>query len=72
MLEICDMLEDKKKYQKAANLIYYCVAADSNNEALRCRWDRLVNKTNEERRGEKMHARSYIPHNKLISFPHQR
>ena len=68
MLDICDMLEGKRKYQKAANLMYYCVAADSNNEALRCHWDRLVNKTNEERRGEMMNARHYIP--MIMCFSH--
>mmetsp|Transcript_28965 Transcript_28965/g.81572 ORF Transcript_28965/g.81572 Transcript_28965/m.81572 type:complete len:262 (-) Transcript_28965:422-1207(-) len=50
ILGVCNALEKKGKYQKAANLIYYCVAGDSNNQELRRRWDSLVAKTNEARR----------------------
>lgn len=50
VIDICKKLEAKGKYQKAANLMYYCIAGDSSNEELRRHWDRLVAKTNEERR----------------------
>lgn len=58
---VCDILENKGKYQKAADLIYYCVTGDSNNEELRHRWDRLIDKTNDARRGapEISHANNW-------------
>ena len=46
------MLEKKGKVQKAANILYYCVVADSNNEELRRRWDGLIRATNTQQAGE--------------------
>ena len=57
---MCSDLEKRGRYQKAANLIYYCVAGDSNNEELRRQWDRLIAKTNEVRRGREYSAVQYI------------
>jgi len=55
VMEICKKLEKKGKHQKAANLIYYCVAGaeqgqSDNNNTLRREWNRYINITNEELR----------------------
>lgn len=52
ILGIATMLENKGKFQKAANLLYGCIVADYHNEELRKRWDDLIQKANRQEAGE--------------------
>ncbi len=49
---IVDSLERKHKFQKAANLLYGAVVADSNNQQLRHRWSELIKEANMQEAGE--------------------
>ena len=52
ILGIATMLENKGKFQKAANLLYGCIVADYHNDELRKRWDDLIQKANRQEAGE--------------------
>ena len=52
LLAICDMLEKKQLYQKAANLLCPVFQGDRSNEVLQKRWVELIAKTNQQCVGE--------------------
>jgi|LauGreDrversion2_5_1035112.scaffolds.fasta_scaffold345033_1 hypothetical protein len=52
LLAICDILEQKQQYQKAANLLCPVFQGDRSNEVLEKRWADLIAKTNQQCVGE--------------------